>query len=119
MGKDKPRVEDKESTERKKSKTKEVLSQKKFQTGNISFVDNFIKPKPSTHFIGAEPEAAPFQKPEKGWRGYNDCKRHWPSIARLISWGPVCILWWTMHSRPWRRVGILEIIIMHITGKIM
>jgi hypothetical protein len=76
----------------------------------ISFIGNFIKPKQLTYFIGAKPEAAPSEKPKKGWRGNNDCKRNWLGIARLISWCPVCILWWTMHSRPWSCVGILEII---------
>jgi hypothetical protein len=90
-----------------------VLSQKKFQTSKISCVGNFIKPKPSIHFIGAEPEAAPSEKREKGRRGHNYCKWHWPGLARLISWRPVCVLWWTVHSRAWRRIDILEIIIHH------
>jgi hypothetical protein len=99
--------------QKEKSKTKRVLSQKKFQTSKISCVGNFIKPKPSIHLIGAEPEAASSDKPEKGRRGHNDCKRHWPSLARLVSWCPVCILWWTVHSRPWRRIDIMEIIVHH------
>jgi hypothetical protein len=50
---------------RDKSKIKEVLNQKKFQTSKNSRVGNFIKPKPAIHFIGAEPKAAPSEKSEK------------------------------------------------------
>jgi hypothetical protein len=115
-GRDKPCVEEERERERERereSKTEELLSQKSFQAWKISSVGNFIKPKQSNHFIGAEPEATPCEKPKKGWRGHNDCRRHWRGIAWLISWCPVSILWWTMHSRPWSRVGILEIIMHH------
>jgi hypothetical protein len=113
MSKDKPEVQDKESRGRGREKTKkiEVLSQQKFQTSKINCVGNFIKPKPSIHFIGADPEAAPSEKPEKDRRGHNDCKRHRPGLARLISWCPVCVLWRTVYSRTWRCIHFLEIML--------
>lgn len=60
-------------------------------------------------FIGAQSESPAFEKSEKSWWSYNHCKRYWPSPARLISWGPVCLLWWTLHSRPWSHIDNLEI----------
>jgi hypothetical protein len=98
---------------RDKSKIKEVLNQKKFLTSKNSRVGNFIKPKLAIHFIGAEPKAAPSEKSKKSRGSYNDCKWHWPGLAGLISWCPICVLWWTLHSRAWCRINILEIIRDH------
>src|SRR5215212_5919409 len=75
----------------------------------LNGVGNFIKPIPAIPFIGPQPEAPDFEKPEKSWRGYNHCKRHWRGAARHISWSPVRILRWTLHSRPWNYINSLEI----------
>src|SRR5829696_4841688 len=77
--------------------------------GRLNGVGNFIKPMPATPFIGPQAEAPAFEKPEKSWRSYNRCKRHWPGAARHISWSPVRILRWTLHSRPWSHIDNLEI----------
>lgn len=61
-------------------------------------------------FHGAQPEAPAFEKSEKSWRDHNYCKWHWPGAAWLISWSPICILWRTVHSRPWNHIDNLEII---------
>jgi hypothetical protein len=75
----------------------------------LDVVGNFIKPILAIPFIGPQPEAPAFEKPEKSWRGYNRCKRHWPGVARHISWSPVRILRRTLHSRPWNHIDSLEI----------
>lgn len=75
----------------------------------IVTVGNFIKPVRSTLYNSAQPEAATREKPEKGRRGHNDCKRYRRGSARRISWRPVCVLWWALHSRPWCCICILEI----------
>jgi hypothetical protein len=72
-------------------------------------VGNFIKPIPAIPFIGPQPQAPAFEKPEKSWRGYNRCMRHWRGAARHICWSPVCILRWTLHSRPRNYIDGLEI----------
>ena len=75
----------------------------------LEWVGNFIKPIPAIPFIGSQPETPAFEKPEKSWRGHNRCERHWRGAARHISWSPVCILWWTLHSRPRNYIDGLEI----------
>lgn len=76
---------------------------------NTSLVGNFIKPELSTLCNGAQPEATTREKPEKGRRGHHDSKRYWRGSARRISWRPVCVLRWALHSRPWRCICILEL----------
>jgi hypothetical protein len=78
--------------------------------GRLAVLGNFIKPMQDIIFHGAQPEAPAFEKSEKSWRDHNYCKWHWPGAAWLISWSPICILWWTVHSRPWNHIHNLEII---------
>jgi hypothetical protein len=78
--------------------------------GRLAGVGNFIKPMQDIVFDGAQPEAPAFEKSEKSWRDHNYCKWHWPGAAWLISWSPICILWRTVHSRPWNHIDNLEII---------
>ena len=61
-------------------------------------------------FDGTQPGALAFEKSEKSWRDHNYCKWHWPGAAWLISWSPICILWWTVHSRSWNHIHNLEIV---------
>ena len=76
----------------------------------VGGLGNFIKRIQNIIFHGASSESQAFKKPEKSWRSYNNCKRHWPGPAWLISWCPICILWRTMHSRPWSRLHIMEVV---------
>jgi hypothetical protein len=85
-------------------------SHDKMLLGRLAGVGNFIKPMQDIVFHGAQPEAQAFEKSEKSWRDHNYCKWHWPGAAWLISWSPICILWRTVHSRPWNHIDNLEII---------
>jgi hypothetical protein len=78
--------------------------------GGLAALGNFIKRIQDIVFRGAQPEPSAFEKPEKSRRDHNYCKWHWPGAARLISWSPICILRWTMHSRPRNHLGTLEIV---------
>jgi hypothetical protein len=76
----------------------------------LAALGNFIKRIQDIIFRGAQPEPSAFEKSEKSRRDHNYCKWHWPGAARLISWSPICILRWTMHSRPRNHFGTLEIV---------
>ena len=75
----------------------------------LNITGNFIKPTQGILFCGTQAEASGFKKSEKGWRDDNYFKRYWLGSAWLVSWSAICVIWRTLHNRPWNRIGILAI----------